>query len=74
MTEREEHDKLAGELEREADRLAQESQRVGKDIAQTRDDWEAKRRDDSVPGANPHPAESDRDAPGDDVNPEDAGR
>jgi hypothetical protein len=39
------------EYEREVDELQEQSDRLGEDIAKTREDWENKQRDDSVPGA-----------------------
>jgi hypothetical protein len=52
-----EHDddpeKLADELEGDADRLQKKSEDLGDEISETRRDWEAKRRDPGVPGADP---------------------
>jgi hypothetical protein len=70
----EDHEKLADELEHESDKLEQRSAELGGEISDVRDDWERKRADESVPGAPPRVEESDRDAPGDEVNPEDAHR
>ena len=36
-------------MEREADRMEEESERVGEDIEDARDEWEAKERDPDVP-------------------------
>ena len=52
MTEHEEH---ADKLEREAEGMAEDSDRVGKHIDEARRDWEAKEQDPSVPGATPDP-------------------
>ena len=55
-----ERDEGAEKLEREAEHLEQESDRVGERIEQTRRDWAAKEQDPSVPGAQPDPdAEAD---------------
>jgi len=39
------------EYEREADELEARSERLGEEIADVREDWERKKADDSVPGA-----------------------
>ena len=52
MTEHEEH---ADKLEREVEGMAEDSDRVGKRIDDTRRDWEAKEQDPGVPGAKPDP-------------------
>lgn len=44
-------------MERDADRLDEESDRVGEHIEDARRDWEAKEQDPSVPGAQPDPGE-----------------
>lgn len=46
-------EKLANELEREADRLERHSSEVGKQAEDARQDWARKRADESVPGAPP---------------------
>jgi hypothetical protein len=48
MTEHQEH---AERLEREAADMQEKSDALGDDIKAAREDWEAKKRDDSVPGA-----------------------
>jgi hypothetical protein len=48
-----EHDEHADRLERDAEKLEHESDRVGGHIEETRSDWEAKEKDSSVPGAQP---------------------
>jgi hypothetical protein len=68
------HDKLADDLEQEGDRLQQRSAELGDEISDVRDDWRRKRSDPGVPGAPPPDEETDRDRPGDSVNPEDADR
>jgi hypothetical protein len=74
MSEREDYDRLADDLSDDADRLEQDSERLGEEIAEVRQDWERKRADEGVPGAPPRHEDTDRDAPGDEVNPEDARR
>lgn len=74
MSERQDYDRLAGQLADQADRMEQKSERLGGEIGEVRQDWDRKRRDDNVPGAQPFPQDADRDAPGDNVNPWDAGR
>ena len=40
-------------LERDADRMEEESERVGRNIDDARRDWETKEQDSAVPGARP---------------------
>ncbi len=47
------------ELEAEADRLEKRSEEVGEQADRAEGDWEAKKQDDSVPGAQPSEAERD---------------
>jgi hypothetical protein len=49
---------LADEMEAEADRLEDRSKELGEDVDEVRKDWERKRSDQGVPGANP-PAEDE---------------
>ena len=74
MSEQRDPDRLADELEHEADRMEARSQELESRIEDVRDEWERKRASESVPGAPPREGDTDRDAPGDDINPEDAGR
>lgn len=74
MSEREDHRQLADDAEREAKRLEQRSQELDQEIGETRQEWERKRASEAVPGAPPRREDTDRDAPGDEVNPEDAAR
>ena len=46
-------------MERDADRMEHESERIGEHIEETRRDWEAKEQDPSVPGAQPDPGEEE---------------
>jgi hypothetical protein len=48
-----EHEEQAERLERDAEKLEHESDRVGQHIEETREGWDAKERDSSVPGAQP---------------------
>jgi hypothetical protein len=54
-----EHDEKAEELEREADSLEHDSERIGERIDETRRDWAAKEQDPTVPGAQPDPDDED---------------
>jgi hypothetical protein len=67
---------LADEMEQEADRLEDRSKELGEQVDDVRKDWEQKRSDQGVPGANP-PAEGEdqTSGQGSDVPPErEAGR
>jgi len=46
------HREQADAVEAEIDGLAQESERLGSQIGETRADWERKKGDDKVPGAD----------------------
>lgn len=48
-----EHDERADRLEREADDLEQQSERLRNEVADVRGDWEGKKGDGSLPGAQP---------------------
>lgn len=48
-----EHEEQERRLEREADRMEDESERVEDDIEEARREWEAKKEDPGVPGAQP---------------------
>jgi hypothetical protein len=45
------HEQQADRLEREAEEMEQRSERLGDEISDVREDWERKKSDDSVPGA-----------------------
>ena len=62
-SEQEDPGALADEMEEEADRLEQRSKQFGEDVDDVRKDWERKRSDQGVPGANP-PAEGDDETSG----------
>jgi len=47
------HEQLADELEEHSDKLSAESERLGGAIEEARADWERKRKDPQVPGADP---------------------
>ena len=55
-------DERSRELKRETDELAREARKVQERIDETRQDWERKRADDSVPGAVPPQADEDDEA------------
>jgi hypothetical protein len=59
-----EHDEKAQQLEREAEDLEEQSDRVGEHIDDTRRDWESKEQDPSVPGAQPDPDDEEESVPG----------
>ena len=46
-----EHEERSEELEQEADKLEQESEKLEERIGETKQDWESKKSDESVPGA-----------------------
>ena len=48
-----------GEAERELADLEERSEKLGDEIDETRDDWEAKKADDSVPGAAGEPSHAE---------------
>lgn len=52
---------LSEQLERETDELARDSRKVKDSVAQTREDWEHKRTDESVPGAPPPEGDEEKD-------------
>ncbi len=56
------HEQLADRLEQEAQDMQGRSDQLGEELAETREDWEAKRADPRIPGAPPpdaHPAEGE---------------
>jgi predicted nuclease with TOPRIM domain len=57
-SESEDHDALARELEQEASKLKDETERLEDEISDVRTDWESKRQDPAVPGA-PEPVRED---------------
>ena len=56
-----EHEKTPDDLERDVEEMEERSERLEHEIEAARDDWEAKKRDPSVPGAagDPERAEGD---------------
>jgi hypothetical protein len=50
------HKQHAEQIEREVEDLERQSKKVGADISHTREDWEHKQADPSVPGAVGGPA------------------
>ncbi len=49
----EDHEKLANELDRDADGLEEKVEALDQHVKEARSDWEAKRADSAVPGAPP---------------------
>ena len=58
-----EHEEQADRAERELADMQKQSDRLGDDIEATRDDWERKQRDSSVPGAAGDPEKAEGDPP-----------
>lgn len=58
-----EKDPRADELERELDEMEKRSERLEEEIGETREDWERKKRDPSVPGAAGDPERADDEPP-----------
>ena len=56
---KEEFDKRADELDAEADRLEEQSEELEDETGQAAQDWEAKKSDDTVPGAQPDEDDSE---------------
>ena len=50
---------LADKLDKEADRLEHRSKELGENVDDLRKDWERKRSDQGVPGANPPAGEEE---------------
>ena len=50
-----EHDPHAGELEAELDEMEERTEKLKGEIKDTREDWDRKKQDSSVPGASPDP-------------------
>jgi hypothetical protein len=70
-SEHEDPDALAEEMEEEADRLEDRSKQLGEDVDEVRKDWERKRSDQAVPGANPPvEGEDETSGQGNDVPPD----
>jgi hypothetical protein len=46
-----EHEKRTDRLDDQVEEMEQRSERLGEEISDVREDWEAMRRDESVPGA-----------------------
>ena len=73
MTEHEDrgaHQAKADELERQLDDMQERSERLGDDIEGAGEDWERRKKDESVPGATGEPADGgdDEDGDGSDVD------
>lgn len=59
-----EHEEQAERLEHEAEGMAEDSEKVGEHIEETRREWEAKEEDRSVPGAQPGDEDESESVPG----------
>jgi phage shock protein A len=55
----EEHEQIHDDHEREADDLERQGDKLEEQIKETRQDWEAKKADESVPGARKEPENED---------------
>ena len=62
---REAHEAKADELERELEEMQERSERLGGEIEGAGEDWERKKKDESVPGAGGDPEEEPEDGGGD---------
>jgi hypothetical protein len=69
MSEHDPHERVADAAEHDLDELQEQSDRLGEDIEQTREDWRAKQADPQVPGADGGPSTTP-----DEVDPEAAAR
>lgn len=58
-----EHEQHADAVERELDDMAQDSERLKEEIGETREDWERKKHDPAVPGADGNPDRAEGDLP-----------
>jgi hypothetical protein len=56
---RQDHEAKADELERELDRMQEQSDKLGGEIEDAGDEWERRKADESVPGAAGAPEEAD---------------
>jgi hypothetical protein len=63
MSEQPDHTAEADRLEHQADELEHRSERLDEEISDVREDWEAKKRDGSVPGAAGDPEAAEEDLP-----------
>jgi hypothetical protein len=66
-----EHERIHEQAEHEADDLQRRNEELGERVQKTRDDWESKKHDESVPGARPEPEEDEGPPPEADVTPGD---
>jgi len=46
-------EEVAQQLERQVEDMQRQSERLGREVSETREDWEHKQSDPSVPGAPP---------------------
>ena len=67
-----EHERIHEQAEREADDLERRNEELGEHVRETRQDWESKKSDESVPGAVEHEEEeTERPPPEADITPGD---
>jgi predicted nucleic acid-binding Zn-ribbon protein len=57
------YERRAQDVERELDDMEQQSERLGEEIDETRQDWERKQHDSSVPGAAGDPEHAEGEPP-----------
>jgi hypothetical protein len=62
---RRDHDEKADEVERELDDLQERSENLGDQIEGAGEDWERRKKDESVPGATGEPRDEEDDDDGD---------
>jgi hypothetical protein len=55
----EKHDEIADDMERDAERMDEVTDQLDRDIGDQREDWDAKKKAEGVPGAQPLPGEDD---------------
>ena len=67
-----EHEKAHERAEREADDLARRTEELGEHIERTRHDWDSKKSDPTVPGAQPDDPAEERDRAAKDGPPKEA--
>lgn len=67
-----EHERLHDRAEREADDLERRGEELGEDIDRARQNWESKKADPAVPGAQPEDPGQERDRADEEGPPEEA--
>jgi hypothetical protein len=59
-----EHEEQAEQMEGDAERMEEHSDKLGERIDDIQSDWEQKEQDPAVPGARPDPDEDEKPVPG----------